>query len=90
FSENLADLFFLLLRHKFLSIAYVRVVNFNAQKKKKKELKIRKPRCFDYVSLFGFKMSCVIWWFFVHFMMITNRILDVPRFCFADDAILKF
>ncbi|MFT5926031.1 MAG: hypothetical protein ACI9WL_000774, partial [Rubritalea sp.] len=48
FSENLADLFFLLLRHKFSSIAYVRLVNFNAEKRKKKEQKIRKPRCFEY------------------------------------------
>jgi hypothetical protein len=37
-----------LLRHKFLSIAYVRLVNFNAEKRKKKEHKIRKLRCFEY------------------------------------------
>jgi thiol-disulfide isomerase/thioredoxin len=49
FSENLADLFFLLLRHKFSSIAYVTVVNFNAEKRKKKEQKIRKSRCFEYI-----------------------------------------
>jgi hypothetical protein len=49
FSENLAILFFILLRHKFLSIAYVRLVNFNAEKRKKKEQKIRKPRCFEYM-----------------------------------------
>jgi hypothetical protein len=49
FSENLADLFFLLLRHKFSSIACVTVVNFNAEKRKKKEQKIRKPRCFEYM-----------------------------------------
>jgi hypothetical protein len=49
FSENLADLFFLLLRHKFSSIAYVKLVNFNAEKRKKKEQKIRKPRCFEYI-----------------------------------------
>jgi hypothetical protein len=48
FSENLADLFFLLLRHKFSSIAHVTVVNFNAEKRKKKEQKIRKPKCFEY------------------------------------------
>jgi hypothetical protein len=51
FLENLADLFFLLLRHKFSSIAYVRVVNFNAEKRKKKEQKIRKPRCFEYMDI---------------------------------------
>jgi hypothetical protein len=50
FSENLADLFFLLLRHKFSSIAYVRLVNFNAEKRKKKEQKIRKPRCFEFIT----------------------------------------
>jgi hypothetical protein len=49
FSENLAVLFFLLLRHKFSSIAYVTVVNFNAEKRKKKEQEIWKPRCFEYV-----------------------------------------
>ncbi|MFT5926509.1 MAG: hypothetical protein ACI9WL_001257 [Rubritalea sp.] len=37
FSENLADLFFLLLRHKFSSIAYVRLVNFNAEKRKSRK-----------------------------------------------------
>jgi hypothetical protein len=37
FVENLTDLFFLLLRHKFSSIAYVRLVNFNAEKREKKE-----------------------------------------------------
>jgi hypothetical protein len=50
FSENLADLFFLLLRHKFSYIAYVTVVNFNAEKRKKKGHKIQKPRCFEYRS----------------------------------------
>jgi hypothetical protein len=48
FSENLADLFFLLLRHTFSSIAYVRLVNFNTEKRKKKEQKIRKLRYFEY------------------------------------------
>jgi hypothetical protein len=48
FSENLADLFFPLLRHKFSSLAYVRLVNFNPYKRKKKEQKIRRPRCFEY------------------------------------------
>ncbi|MFT5926569.1 MAG: hypothetical protein ACI9WL_001318 [Rubritalea sp.] len=48
FSENLAVLFFLLLRHKFSSIAYVRLVNFNTEKRKKKEQKILKSRCFKY------------------------------------------
>jgi hypothetical protein len=38
-----------LLRHKFSSIAYVKLVNFNAEKRKKKEQKIRKPRCFEYI-----------------------------------------
>jgi hypothetical protein len=38
-----------LLRHKFSCIAYVRFVNFNAEKRKKKEQKIRKPRCFEYI-----------------------------------------
>jgi hypothetical protein len=38
FSENLADLFFLLLRHKFSSIAYVTLVNFNAEKRKSRKL----------------------------------------------------
>jgi hypothetical protein len=51
FSENLADLFFLLLRHKFSSIAYVRLVNFNAEKRKKKEQEIRKPRRFEYIRV---------------------------------------
>jgi hypothetical protein len=37
FSENLADLFFLLLPHKFSSIAYVRLVNFNAEKIKSRK-----------------------------------------------------
>jgi hypothetical protein len=37
-----------LLRHKFSSIAHVTVVNFNAEKRKKKEQKIRKPKCFEY------------------------------------------
>ena len=39
FSEDLADLFFLLLPHKFSSIAYVRLVNFNADKRKRKSRK---------------------------------------------------
>jgi hypothetical protein len=39
FSENLPDLFFLLLPHKFLSIAYIRLVNFNAEKRKRKSRK---------------------------------------------------
>jgi hypothetical protein len=38
-----------LLPHKFSSIAYVRLVNFNAEKRKKKEYKIRKSRCFEYI-----------------------------------------
>jgi hypothetical protein len=50
FVENLADLFFLLLPHKFSSIAYVRLVNFNAEKRKKKEQRIRNPRGFVYIS----------------------------------------
>jgi hypothetical protein len=50
FSKSLADLFFLLLPHKFSSIAYVKLVNFNAEKRKKKEQKIRKPKCFEYIS----------------------------------------
>jgi hypothetical protein len=60
FSENLADLFFLLLRHKFSSIAYVRLVNFNAEKRKKKEHKIRKPRCFEHISLMLIRIRQVI------------------------------
>jgi hypothetical protein len=48
FSENFADLFFLLLRHKFSSIAYVTFVNFHAEKRKKKKQKIQKPKCFEY------------------------------------------
>jgi hypothetical protein len=51
YSENLADLFFLLLRHKFSRIAYVRLVNFNAEKRKKKGQKVQKPRCFEYIPL---------------------------------------
>ena len=51
FSENLADLFSLLLGHKFSSIAYMTVVNFNAEKRKKKDQKIRKPRCFEYMDI---------------------------------------
>jgi hypothetical protein len=53
FSDNLADLFFLLLPHKFSSIAYVSLENFNAEKREKKEQKIRKPRCFEYISHHG-------------------------------------
>jgi hypothetical protein len=58
FSENLADLFFLLLRHKFSTIAYVRLVNFNAEKRKKKEQKIRKPRCFEYI--YSLSSNCIL------------------------------
>ena len=47
FSENLAGLFFLLSRHKFSSIAIVKVSNFNAEKMKKKKLKNRKAMCFE-------------------------------------------
>jgi hypothetical protein len=56
FSENSAGLFFLLLRHKFSSIAYVKLENFNAEKRKKKEQKIQKPRCFEYI-LKAFRFS---------------------------------
>jgi hypothetical protein len=35
FLENLANLFFLLSRHKFSSIAFVMVINFNAEKREK-------------------------------------------------------
>jgi hypothetical protein len=37
FLENLAALFFLLLRHKFSSIACVKLVNFNAGKRKSRK-----------------------------------------------------
>jgi len=49
FSENLAHLFFLLSRHKFSSIALVTVVNFNAEKRKKKAIKIRKAMGIEYM-----------------------------------------
>ena len=48
FSENLTHLFFLLSWHKFSSIATV--VNFNEEKREKKKIKIRKPKCLDYIS----------------------------------------
>ncbi len=48
FLKNLAYLFFLLLRHKFSSIAITTVVNFNAEKKKK--VKIQKTMCFEYID----------------------------------------
>jgi hypothetical protein len=51
FLENLADLFFLLLRHKLSSTAYANLVNFNPEKRGKKEQKIRKPRCFEYIFI---------------------------------------
>ncbi|MFT5926804.1 MAG: hypothetical protein ACI9WL_001556, partial [Rubritalea sp.] len=28
------------------------VINFNAEKRKKKEQKIRKPRCFDHIAAY--------------------------------------
>jgi len=49
FSENLAHLFFLLSGHKFSSIAFVRVANFNEEKRKKKTLKIGKVICLEYI-----------------------------------------
>tara|TARA_R110002096_G_scaffold35727_1_gene100485 strand:- start:1260 stop:2189 length:930 start_codon:yes stop_codon:yes gene_type:complete len=42
FLKNLRNLFFLLSRHKFSSIALVTVANFNEEKRKKKALKISK------------------------------------------------
>ena len=47
FSENLTHLFFLLSRHKFSSIATLE--NFNEEKREKKKIKIRKPKCLEYI-----------------------------------------
>ena len=52
FWESLTNLFFLLSRHKFSSIAIATVVNFNVEKSEKKKLKIRKTKCFEYVKIF--------------------------------------
>jgi hypothetical protein len=41
-----------LLGHKLSSIACVRLVNFNAEKRKKKEQKIRKSRCFEHIAAY--------------------------------------
>ena len=49
FSENLTNLFFLLARHKFTSIALATVLNFNEDKRKKKKLKMRKAACIEYL-----------------------------------------
>jgi len=46
------DLFFLLSRHKFSSIALATFVNFNAEKRKKNPLKIRKAKCIEYIFAF--------------------------------------
>jgi hypothetical protein len=60
FSKDLAHLIFHLSRHKSLSIAYVAVANFKAFKRKK--LKIRESRCFDYDS-----------WFLYEFILIQHQ-----------------
>ena len=49
FSENLTHLFFLLSRYKFLSTALAAILNFNEEKREK--IKIRKPKCFDYIII---------------------------------------
>jgi hypothetical protein len=46
------NLFFLLLRHKFSSIALATFVNFNAEKRKKNPLKIGKATCIEYIFAF--------------------------------------
>ena len=46
------DLFFLLSRHKFSSIVLATFVNFNAEKRKKNPLKIRKAKCIEYIFAF--------------------------------------
>ena len=51
FSENLTHLFFLLSSHKFSSIAIATVVNFNEEKREKKKIKIRKPKCLEFKSI---------------------------------------
>jgi hypothetical protein len=51
FSKDLADLSNVLSRHKFLSIAYVRLANSKAEKRNKKKLKIRKPGVLSIRSL---------------------------------------
>ena len=50
FSGNLTHLFFLLSRHKFSSIAIATLANFNEEKREKKKIKIRKPKCLEYTS----------------------------------------
>ena len=48
FSGIMTNLFFLLSRHKFSSMALVTVVNFNAEKRKKTASKTRKAMCVEY------------------------------------------
>ena len=57
FSESLTNLFFLLPRHKLSSIAVVTVASFNAEKRKKKALKIRKSKCIEFIFRFDIKNS---------------------------------